>query len=97
MGMAVESARQLVLEAARAADASESTALPLVMQAKVVATEAAKAVTLQAMQVGGGQAYSGSLPLERHWRDAHAGSVMAPTNEVLKEWLGKALLGLPLF
>lgn len=97
MSVAVGSARQLVREAARAADAGEPGALPLVMQAKIAATEAAQAVTAQAMQTGGGQAYGRQLPLERHWRDARAGSVMAPTNEILKEWLGKILTGLPLF
>lgn len=97
MSSSIQSARQLVLEAARAADAGEESALPLVMQAKVVATEASKSVTDRAMQVGGGQAYGRRIPLERHWRDARAGSVMAPTNEVLKEWLGKVLTGLPLF
>ena len=97
MSSAIQAARQLLLEAARAADAGEEAALPLVMQAKVVATEASKTVTDRAMQIGGGQAYSRRLPLERHWRDARAGSVMAPTNEVLKEWLGRLLAGLPLF
>jgi alkylation response protein AidB-like acyl-CoA dehydrogenase len=96
MSLALEGARRLVFEAARAADAGEATALPLVMQAKIAATGAAMAVTEQAMQVGGGQAYSRQLPIERLWRDAHAGSVMAPTNDVLKEWTGKALAGLPL-
>jgi isovaleryl-CoA dehydrogenase len=97
MSIQVESARQLVAEAARAASAGESTALPLVMQAKIAATEAAAGVSGRAMQVGGGIAYSRQLPIERHWRDARAGAVMAPTNEVLKEWLGKILAGLPLF
>lgn len=98
-GMAVraESARQLVLAAAAAADAGEATALPLLFEAKIGATEAAQYVTQTAMEVGGGQAYSPTLPMERHWRDARAGSVMAPTNEVLSTWLGKALTGLPLF
>jgi isovaleryl-CoA dehydrogenase len=98
-GMAVqtESARQLVLAAAAAADAGEETALPLLFEAKIGATEAAQHVTQTAMEVGGGQAYSRALPMERHWRDARAGSVMAPTNEVLSTWLGKALTGLPLF
>jgi len=97
MSIAVESARRLLQEAARAADAGEDAALPLVMQAKIAATEAAAAVTERAMRIGGGQAYSRSLPLERHWRDARAGAVMAPTNDVLREWLGKILTGLPLF
>jgi len=97
MSIAVEGARRLLVEAARAADAGEETALPLVMQAKIAATEAAAAVTERAMRIGGGQAYSRSMPIERHWRDARAGAVMAPTNDVLREWLGKILTGLPLF
>jgi alkylation response protein AidB-like acyl-CoA dehydrogenase len=97
MSVAVQSARLLVREAARAATAGEEAALPLVMQAKVAATEAAATVTTRAMRVGGGIAYSRQNALERHWRDAQAGAVMAPTNEVLKGWLGKLLAGLPLF
>ena len=97
MSIAVEQARRLVLAAAAAADAGEATALPLLIEAKVAATEMARKVTDTAMEVGGGQAYSRALPIERHWRDARAGSVMAPTNEVLREWLGKILTGLPLF
>lgn len=92
-----QSARHLTLAAAEAADAGEDAALPLVMQAKIGATEAAIEVTNLAMQVCGGQGYTGRLPVERHWRDARAGAVMAPTNEVLKEWVGKLLTGLPLF
>jgi isovaleryl-CoA dehydrogenase len=97
MAIATESARQLVLAAASAADRADPEALPLLIEAKIGATEAAQKVTNTAMQAGGGLAYSRSLPMERHWRDARAGSVMAPTNEVLAEWLGKVLTGLPLF
>jgi alkylation response protein AidB-like acyl-CoA dehydrogenase len=97
MSIRSQTARQLVREAARAATKGEEAALLLVMQAKVAATEAAANVTEQAMRVGGGIAYSRRLSLERNWRDAHAGAVMAPTNEVLKTWLGKLLTGLPLF
>jgi isovaleryl-CoA dehydrogenase len=97
MSISVQSARQLVREAARAASAGEPAALPLVMQAKVGASDAAAEVTNTAMRIGGGIAYSRGLALDRHWRDAHAGAVMAPTNEVLKTWLGKILAGLPLF
>jgi len=95
--IAIESARRLLQEAARAAGAGEEAALPLVMQAKIAATEAAAAVTERAMRIGGGQAYGRTLPLERHWRDSRAGAVMAPTNDVLREWLGKIHAGLPLF
>jgi alkylation response protein AidB-like acyl-CoA dehydrogenase len=37
------------------------------------------------------------LSIERLFRDAHAGAVMAPTGDVLREFIGKSLLGLPLF
>ena len=43
----------------------------------------------------GGQGYTPALPIERHLRDARAGAVMAPTNGVLRSWIGKALAGLP--
>ena len=97
MSIAVEEARALVLAAARAADAGDPAALPLVMQSKIGATEAAIEVTGKAMEACGGLAYSKRLDIERYWRDGRAGSVMAPTNEVLKQWVGKLAAGLPLF
>ena len=53
-------------------------------------------VTSEAMQACGGAAMSLSLPLERFFRDARAGSVMAPTTDVLYELTGRALAGMPL-
>ncbi|GAC1368948.1 MAG: acyl-CoA dehydrogenase family protein [Actinomycetota bacterium] len=97
MTLVTEQARALLLAAARAADAGDQAALPLVMQAKIAATEAAIEVTGAAMEACGGLAYSKRLPIERYWRDSRAGSVMAPTNEVLKQWVGKLATGLPLF
>lgn len=97
MTIAVEQARALVMTAAKAADAGDAAALPLVMQSKIGATEAAIDVTGRAMEACGGLAYSKRLDIERYWRDGRAGSVMAPTNEVLKQWVGKLQTGLPLF
>jgi alkylation response protein AidB-like acyl-CoA dehydrogenase len=97
MNIATESARRLTTTAARAGDDGDPSALVLIIEAKIAATEAAMAVTVGAMQVTGAQGYTRRLPIERFWRDAHAGSVMAPTNDVLKEWVGKLLTGLPLF
>lgn len=95
MDSAVRSARLLVQEAARLGDGGDEGALVPVMEAKVAATETAAAVTQRALEVCGGQAYTPALPIERHLRDAHAGAVMAPTNAVLRNWIGKALAGLP--
>ena len=52
-------------------------------------------MTQKALEATGGQGYTPSLPIERHLRDARAGAVMAPTNAVLRNWIGKALAGLP--
>lgn len=93
----VEAASLFLQNAAKAADRGEEGALLKVMQSKIIASESAIRVTNLAMQVCGGQGYTRSLPVERYLRDARAGSVMAPTVEVLKEWIGKSVTGLPLF
>jgi alkylation response protein AidB-like acyl-CoA dehydrogenase len=95
MDLAVRSARLLIQEAARLGDGGDEGALVPVMEAKVAATETAATVAQRALEVCGGQAYTPALPIERHLRDAHAGAVMAPTNAVLRNWIGKALAGLP--
>lgn len=97
MNIATEAARRLTIAAAAAGDSGDPAALILIIESKIAATEAAMHVTEMAMQVTGGQGYTRRLPVERFWRDSHAGSVMAPTNDVLKEWVGKLMAGLPLF
>jgi alkylation response protein AidB-like acyl-CoA dehydrogenase len=73
-------------------------ATPLfVLEARLAAIEAAVEVTEQAMTTCGGAAFSRYLPLERLFRDARAGVVMAPTSDHLRDFIGKALTGLPLF
>ena len=68
-----------------------------VLEVKAAAGETAIAVTSLAMRTCGGAAFSRHTGIERFFRDAQAGAVMAPTNDVLREFIGKALLGLPLF
>lgn len=68
-----------------------------VLESKAAATEAALQVTDRAMRACGGTAFSGRLSVERNFRDARAGSVMAPTTDVLYDFVGKAVLGMPLF
>jgi alkylation response protein AidB-like acyl-CoA dehydrogenase len=68
-----------------------------VLESKASATEALLEVTDRAMRACGGTAFSGRLSVERNFRDARAGSVMAPTTEVLYDFVGKAVLGMPLF
>ena len=68
-----------------------------VLESKAAAGEVAIAVTSAAMRVCGGAAFSRHLSIERLFRDAHAGAVMAPTGDVLRDFIGKAILGIPLF
>jgi alkylation response protein AidB-like acyl-CoA dehydrogenase len=68
-----------------------------VLECKAAAGEVAIAVTSAAMRVCGGAAFSKHMAIERLFRDAHAGAVMAPTGDVLREFIGKAVLGIPLF
>jgi alkylation response protein AidB-like acyl-CoA dehydrogenase len=68
-----------------------------VLETKAAAGETAIEVTSTAMRVCGGAAFSKHVGIERLFRDAHAGAVMAPTVDVLRELIGKAMLGMPLF
>jgi alkylation response protein AidB-like acyl-CoA dehydrogenase len=68
-----------------------------VLEIKAAASETAMAVTSIAMRTCGGAALSRQAGIERLFRDAQVGAVMAPTTDVLREFIGKAVLGLPLF
>ena len=73
------------------------TTMLRVLESKASAGDVAIAVTSTAMRVCGGAAFSKHLAIERFFRDAQAGAVMAPTGDVLREFIGKAVLGMPLF
>jgi alkylation response protein AidB-like acyl-CoA dehydrogenase len=68
-----------------------------VLEVKAAAGETAIEVTSLAMRACGGAAFAKHTGIERTFRDAHAGAVMAPTGDVLRDFIGKALLGIPLF
>jgi alkylation response protein AidB-like acyl-CoA dehydrogenase len=68
-----------------------------VLESKAAACDTAVRVTQEAMHLCGGAAFSHATSVDRHFRDAQAGPVMAPTTDHLHEFLGRALLGLPVF
>jgi alkylation response protein AidB-like acyl-CoA dehydrogenase len=90
-------ARAFLHEVAGAVAAGDPSAQLGVLAVKASAAEMAIEVTEAAMRIGGGAAYSRSGSLERHLRDARAASVMAPSTDVLHDFLGKALTGQELF
>jgi len=73
------------------------TTMLRVLETKAAAGEIAISVTSAAMRAAGGAAFSRHTSIERLFRDAHAGAVMAPTGDVLRDFIGKAVLGMELF
>lgn len=82
--------------ASRIAQPADDTPLH-VLGVKAAANDAALTITDTAMRVCGGAAFSEHLQVDRYFRDARAGSVMAPTADVLYDLYGKAITGQPLF
>lgn len=68
-----------------------------VLECKAAAGETANEVLDLAMRVCGGAAFRKDVGVERFFRDARAAGVMAPTTDVLYDFIGKAVCGMPLF
>ncbi len=67
------------------------------LEVKAAAAEMANEVTELALRVCGGTGFKRELGVERHFRDARASTVMAPTTDSLYDFVGRLLCGLPLF
>jgi alkylation response protein AidB-like acyl-CoA dehydrogenase len=78
-------------------EAGDPGAMSPLLAVKAVSGEMAVAVTDLAMRSCGGAAFSKHLGVERPFRDARAAIVMAPTTDHIKEFVGRLLVGLPLF
>jgi isovaleryl-CoA dehydrogenase len=92
----MEKTRQLVYSAAERADAGDPGALVAVLACKAAAGDAAVRIANEAMTLVGGIGYRENSQLARMLRDARASHVMAPTTDILKTWIGRALLNQPL-
>lgn len=92
----LESTRQLIYAAAQKGDAGAADALQAILASKTAAAETAVALANEAMTLCGGAAYRDNSRLARILRDARASHVMAPTTDILKTWIGRVLLNLPL-
>jgi alkylation response protein AidB-like acyl-CoA dehydrogenase len=68
-----------------------------VLECKAAAGETANEVLDLAMRVCGGAAFRKDVGVERYFRDARAAGIMAPTTDVLYDFIGKAVCGMPLF
>jgi alkylation response protein AidB-like acyl-CoA dehydrogenase len=76
---------------------SDADAMLHVLAIKASSGETAVTVCDLAMRTCGGAAFSKHLGIERVFRDSRAAIVMAPTTDHLREFVGRLLVGLPLF
>lgn len=97
MRVAADRARTLWQDTITAIETGREDTMLRVLECKVSAAEAALDVTSTGMRVCGGAAYRREVGVERAFRDAQAASIMAPTSDVLYDFIGKAACGLPLF
>jgi alkylation response protein AidB-like acyl-CoA dehydrogenase len=71
-----------------------ATILPWMWQVKFAAAKNVANVSDKMLHACGGTAYKPTMGMERYLRDGKAGWVMGPSNEVLRQFVGKyALLG----
>jgi alkylation response protein AidB-like acyl-CoA dehydrogenase len=96
MRIATDTNRTFVADAVSAIESGRDDAVLRVLEVKAAAGEASIAVTDAAMKVCGGAAFRKELAIERHFRDARAARVMAPTTDALLDFVGRAISGLPL-
>ncbi|CKN24241.1 acyl-CoA dehydrogenase fadE16 [Mycobacterium tuberculosis] len=97
MGTTLAAQKASLEVAANSVSSPDDTTLTHVLGVKASVNDAALTITESAMRVCGGAAFSKHLPIERAFRDARAGSVMAPTADALYDFYGRAVTGLPLF
>ncbi len=97
MRIKTDMARALLLDSIDALESAREDALLRVLEVKAAAGEASTEVTELAMRVCGGAAFRKEVGVERHFRDARASTVMAPTTDALYDFIGKACCGMPLF
>lgn len=97
MRIRTDMCRALLEDSLNALETGREDAMLRVLEVKAAAGESATEVTDLAMRVCGGAAFRKEVGVERHFRDARAATVMAPTTDVLYDFIGKAVCGLPLF
>jgi len=89
--------RALLAETARRVEAPDEGTVLAVLATKAACNEAALRVTETALRVTGGAGFSKQVGIDRPYRDARAGFVMAPTSDMLYDVAGRAICGMDLF
>jgi alkylation response protein AidB-like acyl-CoA dehydrogenase len=95
--IATDTTRALLLDTLSAMESGRDDTMLRVLEVKAAAADAATLAGDLGMRVCGGAAFRREVGVERHFRDARAATVMAPTTDVLLDFIGRAACGLPLF
>jgi len=93
MDARTEAARQLTYKACAEIDAGAKDAARWASISKLVAGDAAMAVTTDAVQVLGGYGYTDDFPVERMMRDAKITQLYEGTQQIQRLVVARALLG----
>lgn len=97
MQVKTDMAAGLLVDTLAAISAQRPDATLRVLECKAAAGETANEVLDLAMRVCGGSAFRKDVAVERYFRDGRAAGVMAPTTDILYDFIGKAVCGIPLF
>jgi alkylation response protein AidB-like acyl-CoA dehydrogenase len=92
MHVRLEASRLLAAKALWLADHRSPAALDAAIDAKLYANEVARQVAELGVRIGGGSGYLRTSPIQRHFRDAQAGGLMAYSVEVCKDVIGRRVL-----
>ena len=95
MRINTDQARCLWLDTLHAMENDREDMMLRVLQCKAAAGESATQVLDTAMRVCGGAAFRRDVGVERRFRDARAGTVMAPTTDQLYDFIGKSIAVCP--
>ncbi|MFY1700524.1 acyl-CoA dehydrogenase family protein [Micromonospora sp. WMMA1923] len=92
MGMKLEAARQLTYAAAGKSERGDADLTYFGAAAKCFASDAAMAITTDAVQILGGYGYTRDYPVERMMRDAKITQIYEGTNQVQRIVMARQLL-----
>ena len=97
MRIKTDMARTLLDDTVFSIETGRADTMLRVLECKASAGETATQVLDLAVRVCGGAAFRKDVAVERYFRDTRAAGVMAPTTDVLYDFIGKVACGMPLF
>jgi alkylation response protein AidB-like acyl-CoA dehydrogenase len=88
----LEAARLMAGKTMWLADNRSPATLDAAIAAKLYANEVARSIADLGVRIGGASGYLKTSPIQRHFRDAQAGALMAYSTELCRDYLGKSVL-----